>query len=483
MSRKYTLAEFCKNRGITPEWLASKDGNLEIDSRTRKLPDDELIVGGYLMIKSCAFPKFPDRVVVGGNLTIDHCDLEDLPNRIEVYGSVLVVFSSFKRIHEGCTFHQSICFEHCQLQEIADFTHVHGILRLDNCIIDTLPKGLVVDEVLSISSTNIQSIPADCRCKELIASYSKLQSIPDNWSVEVLNLTGCPITELPNGLRNLKYLNIAYTRIREIKEVYPGVEFNASNSQVRKLPDNWNAKYISVCGCPMEILPRGMHVAKDLDISETRITSIPDDCQVGRSIIAYNSQLKCVPDDLVLSGDLDVLGTDITVIPANVIAKRIFCNSQVTVDAYLFNWRRGSIDFHPNGQYVCCDRIVSKILEHKGNVWRCVDLSVDKEHFLVTDGEGHYAHGMTIQMAKADLRFKVNERYISQYETLKLDDSLSFDEAYSCYRTITGACRFGTDQFIQSLPEVKESYTIREIIELTKGQYGHQAFARFFCAV
>ena len=145
MSRKLTLAEFCKNRDITPEWLASKDGNLEIDGRTRRLPDDELIVGGDLTITNPAFSKFPDRVVVGGNLTIDHCDLEYLPNRIEVYGSVLVVFSCFKRIHEGCTFHQSICFEHCQLEEIADFTHVHGILRLDNCIIDTLPKGLVVD--------------------------------------------------------------------------------------------------------------------------------------------------------------------------------------------------------------------------------------------------------------------------------------------------------------------------------------------------
>ena len=68
MSKKYTLADFCKKRGITPEWLASKDGNLEIDSRTRKLPDDELIVGGSLTFKNCAFSKFPDRVVVGGKL-------------------------------------------------------------------------------------------------------------------------------------------------------------------------------------------------------------------------------------------------------------------------------------------------------------------------------------------------------------------------------------------------------------------------------
>ena len=75
MSRKYTLAEFCKKRGITPEWLASEEGYLIIDSRTKKLPDDELIVGGSLTFKSCAFPNFPARVVVGGNLTVSHCHL------------------------------------------------------------------------------------------------------------------------------------------------------------------------------------------------------------------------------------------------------------------------------------------------------------------------------------------------------------------------------------------------------------------------
>ncbi|MDY4526610.1 MAG: hypothetical protein SPE11_01665, partial [Parabacteroides sp.] len=283
-------------------------------------------------------------------------------------------------------------------------------------------------------------------------------------------------------LRNLKYLNIAYTRIREIKEVYPGVDFSANYSQVRKLPDNWNAKYISVCGCPMVILPKGLSVTTYLDISKTGINTIPGDCQVGISIIAYKSQLKCVPDDLVLSGDLDVLGTDITVIPANVIAKEIHCNSQVRVDAYRFKWWREAIDFHPNGQYVCCDGILSKILEHKGNVWRCMDLSVDKEHFVVTDGEGHYAHGTTIHEAETKLRPKFGHRVLTRYQHLKLDDSLSFKDAYTCYREITGAFRPEMDQFIQSFPEVKESYTIREIIELTKGKYGHSTFAWFFHA-
>ena len=106
----------------------------------------------------------------------------------------------------------------------------------------------------------------------------------------------------------------------------------------------------------------------------------------------------------------------------------------------------------------------------------------ENEHFVVTDGEGRYAHGTTIHEAETKLRPKFGHQVLTRYQHLKLDDSLSFKDAYTCYREITGACRFGTDQFIQSLSEVKESYTIREIIELTKGQYGHLVFAQFFRA-
>ena len=283
-------------------------------------------------------------------------------------------------------------------------------MRLDHCIIGTLPKGLVVDKNLYIPSTNIQTIPADCRCKNLIASYSKLKYIPDNWSVEGLNLTGCSITALPKGLRNLKYLNIANTRIREITEVYPGVVLEADYSRLAKLPDNWHAKSVSVAGCPIEVLPKGMIVTTDLNIFETGIKTIPCDCKVGRHILASHSKLKFVPDGLVIAGCLDVFRTDVTVIPSHVICSLILYDAGVQVDAYQFNRRSEAIDFHPNGQYVCCNGILSKILEHEGNVWRCMDLSVDKELFVVTDGVGHYAHGSTIQQAEGVLRSRFRHR-------------------------------------------------------------------------
>lgn len=42
------------------------------------------------------------------------------------------------------------------------------------------------------------------------------------------------------------------------------------------------------------------------------------------------------------------------------------------------------------------------------------------------------------------------------------------------YRVITGSCESGTRYFVeQNKDKIKESYTIREVIELTKGQYNN----------
>lgn len=49
------------------------------------------------------------------------------------------------------------------------------------------------------------------------------------------------------------------------------------------------------------------------------------------------------------------------------------------------------------------------------------------------------------------------------------------------YRVITGACRAGTQDFLDSLGDrLQESYTIQEVIEMTKNQYGGRQFAQFW---
>ena len=52
------------------------------------------------------------------------------------------------------------------------------------------------------------------------------------------------------------------------------------------------------------------------------------------------------------------------------------------------------------------------------------------------------------------------------------------------YHDITGACSGGTKHFCENVLKVKKkNYTIKECIELTKGQYNSDKFKKFFMNV
>lgn len=67
-----------------------------------------------------------------------------------------------------------------------------------------------------------------------------------------------------------------------------------------------------------------------------------------------------------------------------------------------------------------------------------------------------------------------------QYRGIGLDEPVPYAEAVTMYRVITGACKAGTQAFIDRQRELKEAYTPREIMEMTSGEYGGEAFRRFF---
>ena len=134
-----------------------------------------------------------------------------------------------------------------------------------------------------------------------------------------------------------------------------------------------------------------------------------------------------------------------------------------------------------NSKFIAVDGIFAEKVSHHGNVWEVKKINDTKTFFIVTDGNGKYAHGDTIQEAKIDLIYKISNRDKSEYETLTLDSELTFEEAIECYRVITGACSFGTKYFVENhLSKKKDKYTVREMIELTKGRYGNEIFKEFF---
>ena len=132
------------------------------------------------------------------------------------------------------------------------------------------------------------------------------------------------------------------------------------------------------------------------------------------------------------------------------------------------------------GEYIYCDGILTHIKKEKklGNYTLYIGKIPGRN--VVSDGV-HYAHCDKLRDGIADLAFKsAKDRGADQYKNLSLDTELTVAEMVTMYRIITGACRQGSESFVNSLGELKEKYTIREALEITKGQYNADKFAEFF---
>ena len=186
--------------------------------------------------------------------------------------------------------------------------------------------------------------------------------------------------------------------------------------------------------------------------------------------------ITSLPEGLTVGGSLDLIGTGIT--SHNV-------NTKLSIDAIrkIRNATDSPKFWERNGRhYMKADDMFTILEAHKGNVYHVRKIGSTERLYVITDGENHFAHGSTLKEAKADLIYKISDRDASAYKEMSLDETLSFEEAIAAYRTITGSCAAGTRDYVENrLPKpYKSSYTIREIIQLTKGEYRGDVFAKFF---
>lgn len=129
--------------------------------------------------------------------------------------------------------------------------------------------------------------------------------------------------------------------------------------------------------------------------------------------------------------------------------------------------------------HIIADGIVSEVLSQKGNVFKVRNLGEDRDSWLIKGGNV-YSHGATLQEARDSLVYKISNRDTTEYEDYKPSDIVTRETAIKMYRCITGACEGGVRGFVEAQAELKDEYTISELIELTKGQFRHEEFKEFF---
>ena len=133
---------------------------------------------------------------------------------------------------------------------------------------------------------------------------------------------------------------------------------------------------------------------------------------------------------------------------------------------------------------IIADEILSEIISKKGNVYKVINHGETKQSFLIEkeiNGKKYYSHGATIKGAMKSLVFKISDRDLSKWKHLNLDSEVSFEEAIMLYRDITGACSEGTKYFVDmNIDKKKDKYSIIELLEITKNQFGYKTFKNFF---
>lgn len=388
----------------------------------------------------------------------------------------------------------------------------------DNLVIDgelrcfkeskKLPKGLKVKKKLDISETNITEIPDDCEFGSLDMSETKITKLRDNLELDELLTYNSSLQQLPKGLKVKSILSISNTGITEIPDDCEFGELFSRDSKLTKLRDNLTLNYLNVRYSLLTELPKGLKVNGDLDISYTDIMEIPDDCEFDSLYMCNtritklrdnlilsdlwidNTFLKELPKNLVVFNMLKMSNKSITTLPIDCLVNRIHSKFDINDKRYKKNvygeyYLKNEIihiSHSSNREFLHVDGILSEVIEKKGNVYRVRNGVNEPITYVVTDGNNHWAHGSTLEKAKQDLIYKMSIRDKSEYKDLTLDSELNYDEAVGCYRVITGACRAGTQDYLEHrLPYPrKDTYTIREIIELTKNEYGSDTFREFF---
>jgi hypothetical protein len=291
-----------------------------------------------------------------------------------------------------------------------------------------------------------------------------LTSIPDGFNPTVgggLYLNS--LTSIPDGFNPTVGGSLDLRSLTSIPDGFnPTVGGGLYLNSLTSIPDGFNPTvggglYLR----SLTSIPDGFNPTVGGDLYLRSLTSIPDGFNptVGGGL--YLNSLTSIPGGFnpTVGGSLDLRSG----------------NKYIGSDVSSLNFMQ-----FQNGKYILVDNMFTEVISKKGLVWKVKKYATEKTLYIATDGNGKYSHGNTIREAKDDLIYKISERSTDEYKILTLDSKLKFNEAVMCYRAITGACRPGIEDFLKRKTVRKKSFTIAEIIAITKGEYQSQTFEQFF---
>ena len=220
-----------------------------------------------------------------------------------------------------------------------------------------------------------------------------------------------------------------------------------------------------------------------LDLSGcTGLTALPEGLTVGGELnLSWCTGLTSLPEGLTVGGWLNLNGcTGLTALPEGLTVGGAIYKDRGQIKVLPRKVRKLHHGDYAAGRYLYADGILTHVRGKKTVNGYTLYVGKIPGRNVVSDGT-YYAHCSQFADGIADIAYKrTSERGAEQYKGLDLDTPMSVEDLVTMYRVITGACRQGSQAFVDSIADIKPSYTIREAIELTRGQFNAERFREFF---
>ncbi len=166
------------------------------------------------------------------------------------------------------------------------------------------------------------------------------------------------------------------------------------------------------------------------------------------------------------------------------LEKITIANSQTSIGQYAFNYceKLREITFKNQTYSVkCVDGYCMVVLCKKQMqdiaILKCMYFPERKGTVYVAEKDGYAAHGDTIRNAVKDLKFKMLKD-VNMEEHIQRIKQQGYMNAED-YRLLTGACREGTNRFLQEHGLTwEDTMPVAQVLEITKEQYGSEEFQK-----
>ncbi len=418
----------------------------------------EAVIEGDLRLKDCNI-QMPHSLHIKGNLALENCYCTGTPYELTVDGNISI-------------------FD-CKFQSLAKSVIVKNNIFLYNSSILENPCNLIVGETLTYSYNKAVSIklPEQAKVKHLYLDNVIIDKIPDNLIIE----------------KDLYVINSTIENLDNIKRV--NGNFTLSNCKIDKLSDNLIVtKLLDLTNSSIKELPRGLKVGGDLLLRRTNVKELPNDLITGGSLYLRESKVESIPKNFIIGGSLYYCTSTIEELPNDLITGDTV-NLEILKDSCVDYSEEKRIclkngDIIKNGKWIYITTLTGGMLT--GHLYPIRKIKHTKNYTLyygeikdniISNGKD-YAVCEDWHDGVMDLCYKklmLNKKYDDVFSIdLNIDSVISFEDAILLYKKITRACDNGIKDFIKHMETIKSEYTIREIIELTKGYFGNQYFTEFF---